>query len=302
MNKFKGLFVFGDRIALEKRDNPARVFALFGESTSISLPRILLDEVEDEVKKSLGEAYDEAREEAEMYMDKVLEDWHDSGLLSYIDAFVEFAELDDKQFVLDVGTGTGAVAKSVKELVRHVVAVDISGAMLSKGEWLDISIVKWDIANALFTKGLFDRVFARMVFHHVLDNLDRAILRCYDLLKDGGRIVVAEGVPPSEDSDVVGWYTEMFKYKERRRTFTTPELEYYLEKNGFRDIKKRVHIMEDFSVKNWLENSGISEGKQTLIYQLHVNADDKIKELYNMRIKDDDCIIRTVNVILSGKK
>lgn len=69
-----------------------------------------------------------------------------------------------------------------------------------------------------------------MVFHHIMDNLDRAVLRCYDLLKENGKICVAEGVPPVDDPDVVDWYTEMFKLKEERRTFTPEQLVDYLRK------------------------------------------------------------------------
>ncbi len=221
---------------------------------------------------------------------------------SYLDAIMACADLKKHHVVLDVGTGTGDVANSVKEHVRHVVAIDISDSMLTKGRWSGISVVKWDIAAALFTQGLFDRVVARMVFHHILDNLDRAMLRCFDLLKEHGLIVIAEGVPPSDDEDVVAWYTEMFRYKEKRRTFTPSTLKNYMEKNGFRDIRTHIHVMEDFNVGNWLENSGLPEKKQALIYQMHVDADEKIKDAYNMRITKDNCLIRTVNIIISGRK
>jgi len=115
--------------------------------------------------------------------------------------------------VLDVRSGTGVVARAIKPFVKHVVAVDISDAMLSKGQWEGISIVKWDIFDLLFVNNLFNKIIARMVFHHIFDELDRVIIRCYDMLKKGGELIVAEGTPPTDD-DVVEWYTEMFKLKE----------------------------------------------------------------------------------------
>lgn len=221
----------------------------------------------------------------------------------FLESIIKTADLRKDQLALDVGTGTGVVANEVAKHVHHVVAIDIADSMLSKGNWSDISVLKWDIADALFVQGLFDRVFARMVFHHILDNLDRALLRCYDLLKENGKIVIAEGVPPTEDEEVVEWFTEMFKLKEKRRTFTPSNLVYFLEKNGFSDIHTEMHIMEDFNVNNWLENSGLSEEKQSKILQLHYDAQDRIKEVYNMRIDNDgQCLIRTVNVIITGTK
>ena len=220
----------------------------------------------------------------------------------FLSLIIENADLESEHLALDVGTGTGVVANEVAKHVRHVVAIDIADSMLSKGKWSDISVLKWDIADVLFAQGLFDRVFARMVFHHILDNLDRAILRCFDLLKEDGKIVIAEGVPPSNDDDVIKWFTDMFALKEKRRTFTPSNLEFYLEKNGFKDIKTDIHVMEDFNVNNWLINSGLSEQRQNQILQMHLTADDKIKRAYNMREKDGQCLIRTLNAVVTGRK
>jgi len=232
------------------------------------------------------------------YYDKLF--WtRDKG---YLDAIIECSDLKKGHLVLDVGTGTGAISNSIKNHVRHVVAVDISDSMLSKGKWSGVSVIKWDIGNSLFHQNLFDRVIARMVFHHILNNLDRALLRCYDLLKENGLLVIAEGIPPSDDEEVIEWYTEMFKHKEERRTFTTTILTNYLEKNGFKDIIANIHIMENFSVNNWLENSGLPKTKQKIIYQMHINSSKKIKEVYQMRIEKGECFIRTTNLIVSGRK
>lgn len=221
---------------------------------------------------------------------------------SYIDAIIEVSKLSKDQLLLDVGTGTGVVANAVKDYVHHVVAVDTSDSMLGKGKWCDVSVLKWDIGDKLFASGLFDRVFARMVFHHIFDGLDRAIIRCFDLLKPGGMIVVAEGVPPSEDSRVVKWYTDMFRLKEKRRTFSQGDIRRHLERNGFRDIVVTPYIMNRFNINNWLMNSGLLPEIQKEIYDVHVNAPENIKEAYNMRIEGDECFIRTTNIIMTGLK
>lgn len=61
-------------------------------------------------------------------------------------------------------------------------------------------------------------------------------------------------------------------------------------------------MMENFSIRNWLNNSGLAEGKQRKIMQLHVKADKKIKDAYQMKIRKDDCIVRTKNAIIIGTK
>jgi ubiquinone/menaquinone biosynthesis C-methylase UbiE len=221
---------------------------------------------------------------------------------SYLDEIVCMADLQKTHVALDVGTGTGAIARTIKPLVRHVVAIDISDSMLRQGQWEGISVVNWDIGESFFADATFDRVFARMVFHHILDNLDRAVLRCYDLLRNGGKIIVAEGVPPEDDPEIIEWFAEMFKYKEQRRTFTPATLTHYLTKNGFRNVLCKVHYMENFSISNWLTNSGLEAALQEKILRMHIQAKTNVKEAYRMRIKDNDCVVRTKNVILVGER
>jgi len=221
---------------------------------------------------------------------------------SYIEELIRLAEFDKGDIVLDVGSGTGAVAKAIQPYVNHTVAIDISDAMLSKGQWEGISVVKWDISDLLFVNNLFNKIIARMVFHHIFDELDRVLVRCYDLLKKSGKIIVAEGVPPTDEEEVVDWYTEMFKLKEERRTFRSNEMALYLKKNGFKDIFQTRHIMKNFSVKNWLENSGIDRKRQQKIMEMHINANEKIKDVYKMRIINNDCIIETKNIITVGRR
>ena len=220
----------------------------------------------------------------------------------YLDIILEMSDFKKDDLVLDVGVGTGAVAKKIKPYVKHVIGIDISESMLKKGEWEGISTIKWNIRDALFTNNIFDKIIARMSFHHMVDNLDIAIMRCYDLLKKGGKIIVAEGVPPTDEIYVIEWYANMFKLKEERLTFTCEELLNRLKKIGFKNIKVHKYIMKNFSIKNWLINSGLEKEKQNEIMKMHLSADKRIQSVYNMQYINDDCLVDTKNIILFGKK
>ncbi|MFA6715850.1 MAG: class I SAM-dependent methyltransferase [Victivallaceae bacterium] len=221
---------------------------------------------------------------------------------SYIDLIIKMGDLEKSDLVLDVGTGTGVVGRAIQPFVNHVIGLDNSAAMLEKGDWEGISIVKWDIADRIFKDALFNKIFARMVFHHILENLDKTFIRCYDLLKDGGKLVVAEGVPPSDDPEIIQWYADMFALKEERRVFTKAELEHRFLKNGFKNISTCIHEMNSFNVHNWIMNSGLSKENSDKIIDMHYNAPSKVKDAYNMRITDDTCFIDTQNVIVVGEK
>jgi ubiquinone/menaquinone biosynthesis C-methylase UbiE len=220
----------------------------------------------------------------------------------YLDVILAAGNFRKDDVVLDVGVGTGAIAKKIQPYVKQVVGLDISDSMLKKGSWEGISIVNWDICDALFTNAVFDKIVARMVFHHILDNLDIAIKRCYDMLRKGGKIIVAEGVPPSDESYVIDWYTNMFKLKEERLTFTPQELVDRLKRCGFKRVVAREHIMRDFSIESWLTNSGLELEKRDKIMELHLSADERIKNSYNMRITNGDCLCDTKNVVVVGLK
>ncbi|KUK97137.1 MAG: hypothetical protein XE07_0522 [Methanothrix harundinacea] len=220
----------------------------------------------------------------------------------YLDTIINVSNFKFEDLVLDVGVGTGAVAKRIKPYVKHVIGIDISGSMIEKCRSEGISIIKWDICEALFANKIFDKVVARMVFHHILDDLDLAIMRCYELLKNNGKIIVAEGLPPSNDPDVIEWYKNMFKLKEERLTFTCEDLIDRLSKAGFNNICAYEYRMAEFSIKNWLINSGIEKENQDKIMEMHLSADEKIKSVYNAKYVNGDCFVDTKNIIIVAEK
>ena len=58
----------------------------------------------------------------------------------------------------------------------------------------------------------------------------------------------------------------------------------------------------NFSVSNWLENSGLEEDLQKKIIILHWEAPKKMQEVYNMHISEDECMIKAKIVIVVGEK
>ena len=220
----------------------------------------------------------------------------------YLEAIVKVANFKKDDLVLDVGTGTGIVARKIKPLVKEMFALDISNEMLKHGKWEGISVINWDIRHTLFAPETFDKITARMVFHHITTDLEQAIKHCHTALKKNSTLIVAEGVPPSDDPETLDWYTDMFKLKEDRITFTENDLVKRLRDNGFEEVTVRRYITRGFSISNWLVNSGINSETKDSIMNLHHTAAEYIKQAYNMRFTGDDCIIDTTNLILVARK
>jgi len=173
--------------------------------------------------------------------------------------------------------------------------------MLEHSNWKDNKyFIKRDIRDSIFFDNVFDKVTARMVFHHITDRTQKAMDECFRILKNGGKMVLSEGVPPTPE--VKEDYTRIFKLKEERLTFLEEDLVNMMKKSGFKNIKVLIHIMKNFSVYNWLENSGLTKEKQNKIFEMHVTGSDTFKKAYNMKIVNGDCLINVKNLILVGEK
>ena len=220
---------------------------------------------------------------------------------SYLEMFIASGHFKKDDLILDVGTGTGVIAQALSPLVKEVIGLDISQDMFDHNKWNgNKNFIRWDIKVPIFNECVFDKVTARMVFHHIIEGTDNAMDECYRVLKEGGKMILAEGVPPNPE--VKRDYAEIFKLKEERLTFLEEDLLNLMKNSGFKNIRSLTHVMKSFSVRNWLENSGLSTEKQDKIYDLHITGSKFFKEAYNMKIVDGDCLIDTKSLILVGEK
>lgn len=219
-------------------------------------------------------------------------------------AFISSADFNKSDLVLDVGTGTGIVANYIAPYVKIVIGLDTSQEMLQqcqqKNHNSNVYFVKRDIRDPFFHDNVFDKVTARLVFHHIIEDTQKAMDECYRILKNGGKIVLSEGVPPTPE--IKQDYARIFKIKEERLTFLEADLRELMEISGFKNLRVTTHIMENFSIRNWLENSGLLKEKQDHIFTMHVEGSDDFKKAYNMKILKDDCLINIKNLIVIGKK
>ena len=220
---------------------------------------------------------------------------------SYLELIKKAGEFGKGDFVLDAGTGTGKIVQEVSPLVEEVIGIDISPDMLDNGDWTgNRYCLRRDVRDPLFKEDTFTKVTARMVFHGLLDGAQDAMNECHRVLRPGGKMVLAEGVPPS--IDVKQDYIEIFKLKEPRLTFMESDLVELMENANFKNIAIHTHFMREMSVGNWLEKSGLPEEIQDKIFEMHITAGDHFKKAYNMRIIRGDCLIDMKNAVIVGEK
>lgn len=221
----------------------------------------------------------------------------------YLHAFLDAGNFCSDDKVLDIGTGTGIIAHTISPYVDKVIGIDISRDMLSHAfehRTDNEEFLKMDATSLELEDGSFSKVTARMVFHHILDNTQKAMDECYRVLKPGGVMIFSEGVPPSEH--VKPFYTDMFRLKEERLTFMDSDMIAFMRNAGFENIKEIVYWSRRSSIRNWLENSGLPIGVQEEIFAMHLGMDERGKRDYNMVLESGDCLIDMKFITLVGEK
>ncbi len=220
----------------------------------------------------------------------------------FIDGIIGLGKFQETDKVLDVGTGTGIMAAAIAPLVSEVVGLDISRDMLDLNRVNGyFRAMEGDIRKSGLSSESFDKIVARQVFHHILTGSDIAIDECYRLLRPGGLMILAEGVPPSKA--IKRHYKAVFAIKEERVTFMEEDLENLLRKGLFTGVQSISVQQRQMSIRNWLENSGLPQDKQDAIFALYPQFEKLCKQAYNMRkTTDGDYLIDMKQVIVVGRK
>ena len=223
----------------------------------------------------------------------------------YLRVFVAAGHFQPGDRVLDVGTGSGIVAHAMAPLVSEVVGVDISPEMLElarASQAANESFVEGDARSLNFPDGCFDKVTARMAFHHLVEGGERAMRECHRVLRPGGLMVFSEAVPP--DPSLGDWFARMFALKEERLVFFADDLVALMEAGGFAVERAISHATPQVSIQNWLRNSGLPQGTQDRIVKMHlVDLGDEGRRHYNMTVADDGDIRCDFSyVTLAGRK
>lgn len=216
-----------------------------------------------------------------------------------LDAIISFCEPSTTERACDVGTGTGVVALELSKYFKYVVGIDSSDEMLKIAKKLrsrnNIAYVNTDANNVC---GRYNCIVARMVLHHLI-NPSACVAALFRSLAPGGRLICVEGVPPV---GCKSWYSDMFRLKENRETFSVDRLVDMLVMVGFKEIDISVVRTAQVSTREWLNASGLDEVVQQEILAMHIDAPKHVKAAYNMTLRDGDVLADWTTAIVRGTR
>jgi ubiquinone/menaquinone biosynthesis C-methylase UbiE len=162
--------------------------------------------------------------------------------------------------VLDLGTGTGALAFAIAPLVREVVGVDAVPEMLEEarrraGEFPNVSFVEADITKLPEDLGSFDLTSCVRTFHHVA----RPELVAAELTRStlpGGYVLAVDQVAPVDP--LVAF--ELNRFERARdpshtRTLADIDMRHLFEQNGLVLLRTEFE-REEREVSSYLDRAG----------------------------------------------
>jgi ubiquinone/menaquinone biosynthesis C-methylase UbiE len=123
-----------------------------------------------------------------------------AAFLGFRDAVLSAARVGATDTVVDLGSGTGLLARAAAARARRVVAVDVSASMLDRlGQHAadqgltGIELVHGDMRRLPLPDESVDVVVSCYAFHHLVDDGKELVAaEAYRVLRPGGRFVVVD--------------------------------------------------------------------------------------------------------------
>lgn len=108
--------------------------------------------------------------------------------------FMERLALDGTQRALEIGVGTGRLAKQVAPRCQSFVGIDLSTKTIARARenlaaFSSVRLIEGDFLSQTF-EGTFDVIFSSLTFMHICEK-DAAFRKVYALLAPGGRFVLS---------------------------------------------------------------------------------------------------------------
>lgn len=200
----------------------------------------------------------------------------------------------------DVGTGTGLVAGYLQPFCKSVTAIDTSTDMLARAKYNYKNKIFCHLVDAekMTLPDTFDCVVSRMCFHHI-SNPQRAMNKCYQILKKNGRMVICEAIPPIGS---YAFYKEFFNFKEVRHLFRAGDIINLFKAADFKNINYRLFVMKQVSIRNWVSNNNLTHDVQKLLFDMWKDAPPYIKKAHNLKCSNGDILVDWLFIIVSGVK
>ena len=156
--------------------------------------------------------------------------------LHEIELIKDSLDLNKHQNVIDIGGGTGFIAKSIVDSINSAIIVDFSKKMLMQLKNPKIKPIQCDASSIPINDEVFDIAMLINVMHHIKrSEHENVISETYRILKKDGKVLIIDKFFPNN------FFNKLFNKFEELATGKTyhisdTEFSKKLKKIGFRNI------------------------------------------------------------------
>lgn len=181
--------------------------------------------------------------------------WRNRYLRRAQSAVISLLDLEENDYFLDVGCGTGWALGRISTLLNgrgQFYGIDLSSKMIDRAtenfkEWDNFHFVKANAEAIPIENDFFDIIICTNSFHHYFDPL-KALSEMRRLLKPGGKVYILDPTADSWFSKLIGKisksvdpaHVKTYSSKEFQDLFAKSGLEYINSSKCL--IREKVHI------------------------------------------------------------
>ena len=151
-----------------------------------------------------------------------------------VNLITRMLNLKGNERVLDIGGGTGYLAKRLAPLCREICVLDKSPRMLTHVE-SRVQVIQGDALATPFEDNDFDIGLLTDVFHHIEDQ-PQLIREAHRVVKPGGKLLIHDSDGSHWQVPIASFFEQLFVGKVYKRTRTYAEE--LFRSTGFEELNK----------------------------------------------------------------
>lgn len=220
----------------------------------------------------------------------------DKKILAIIE---ELAQVENKDYVLDVATGTGIIANLFFKKAKIVIGFDVTEAMFRQALPKVDFMVTAQAEYLPFKDDIFNLVTCRQGLQFM--DAFAAVSQMYRVCKNGGKIILVHLTAFGDEDKEYAFKIQMARQPVRANCFVEEDLINLLKKSGYIDIKSRS-CFSDESINEWIDNGALSSERQRQIKKLYYDAPSSFKKIHELKFVGEDIIDKMKIAIVRGYK
>ena len=211
----------------------------------------------------------------------------------------DLARSKPKEYVLDIATVTGKIARVFCGHAHYVVGLDICREMILQARECADEFVLALAEKLPFRDRAFDVCVCRQGLQFM--DLDAVISEICRILKPGGRVVLCHLTAYCEEDKEETFLIQKLRNPARKNFFMPEDIPGLLKQKAFMAVEHFVYITRE-SVNQWIDNHAIDAQRRRQIFDVYRNSSDSFKRIHDIEFRNGDIFDSMQMLIVKARK